>query len=95
MASLRVRMATSYVLVTAAAVIVVEATMLTLLLSRTIGPSAEELVQQQANRDAKAISAIATKAYYSGKAKTAEDALGAAARAGPGTGLVVDAKDRR
>jgi signal transduction histidine kinase len=96
MASLRVRMATSYVLVTAAAVIVVEATMLTLLLSRTIGPSAEELVLRQANLDAKAISAAATKAYYGGRAATPEEALTAAAKTiPPDTGLVMDAKNRK
>ena len=96
MASLRVRMATSYVLVTAAAVIVVEATMLTLLLSSVVGPSAEELVLRQASLDAKAISTAATEAYHGGAAATPDQALTAAAkRLSSGTGLVVDAKTRK
>src|SRR5918992_1085037 len=96
MANLRVRMATSYVLVTAAAVIVVEATMLTLLLSSVVGPSAEELVLRQASLDAKAISTAATEAYHGGAAATPDQALTAAAkRLSSGTGLVVDAKTRK
>jgi two-component system, NarL family, sensor histidine kinase LiaS len=95
MASLRVRMATSYVLVTVAAVIVVEATMLTLLLSRTVGPSAEELVQRQANLAAKSISAAATQIYYGGKTATPQEALRAAAKAAaPDSGFFMDAKAR-
>jgi signal transduction histidine kinase len=96
MASLRVRMATSYVLVTAAAVIVVEATMLALLLSRTIGPSAEELVLGQASLDAKAISKAATEAYYGGTAATPEQALTVAVKTlPPDAGLVMEAKTRK
>jgi signal transduction histidine kinase len=95
MASLRVRMATSYVLVTAAAVVVVEATMLVLLLSRTVGGSAEDLVQRQANTDAKTMSAVATKAYYREGGMTPDQALAAAAGLQPpGARLVKDGAAR-
>jgi len=89
MASLRVRMATSYVLVTAAAVIVVEAAMLALLLSRTVGVSAEDVVQGQANSEAKTISVLAAKHFDRDPYITAEEALAAAAKdPPPETGLI-------
>jgi signal transduction histidine kinase len=96
MASLRVRMATSYVLVTAAAVIVVEATVLTLLLARTVGPDAEDLVQRRASEDAKMISAVATNAYFDGKAATVKEALAGGAKAlAPNADIVAETKGRK
>jgi signal transduction histidine kinase len=76
MASLRVRMAASYVLVTAAAVLVVEATMLALVLPKVLGDSAAvQSVRAQADRDARLVSAIAMKVRTAGRATQPADVL--------------------
>ncbi|GAA2082033.1 HAMP domain-containing sensor histidine kinase [Actinomadura alba] len=91
---LRARMAVSYVLVTAAAVLVVEAVLLGLLLPRMLtGSGAVDRVRSQAERDAEALSLVAaqtskTVAANGLKDWTPRDLLNSTAKQGaPRTGL--------